>query len=317
MKDRRPKRGGRSKGPFLLAGLALFVALDVGLVALALSDGVAGRSASGGFTAPGTLSTPSASSETPSPSTTSAPSSPLPPSPSVYLSAVTESVAYRTAAGSCTTGVDAVLEKTTDAGASWAATSAETGIAGPIRLQSVDESYVYMVGLSSGTCEPGLIATYTSGADIQSYPDRLLGSWYLNPSSGTFHAPGRDIQAPCSTPQSLGVRDDLSAVVLCRDTSVYGTQDGGATWAAIPEAFGALAISASNEGGVLLASVDAACPGVSMARIDATGVRTLLGCNAAASAPAENLTISEAGPSVWMQNGDTVYVSTDAGASWG
>jgi hypothetical protein len=315
--NRRPKRGRRSKRPLVIAGLALFVALDVGLVALALSDGVAGRSASGDFTAPSVLSTPSASAAAPRPSASSAPESPLPPSPSVFLSAVSESVAYRTTAGSCATGADAVLEKTTDAGASWVATSTQTGLAVPLRIQAVDESYVYLVGLSSGTCEPGFIATYTSGEDIQSYPDRLLGTWFLNPSSGTFHAPGRDIAAPCSAPQSLSVRTDLSALVLCRDTSVYETQDGGDSWVAVPEAFGAMAVTASSGGGMLIASLDPACSGVSISRVDATGVKSAVGCNASASASTSDLAISASGPTVWMQDGDAAFVSVDAGATWG
>lgn len=311
--DKRRKRGARSKRIWILVGLAAFVVLDVGLVGLALSQG-RGDAGDDPDRAPDASATQTSPSE--EPSATPTPTTLAPPTS--YLSAVDSTTAYRTAAGSCAAASPAVLEKTSDAGANWTSSVIPTGLSSIVRLQAIDESYAFAVGLEASTCAPGLTATYTSGLGFQTYPDRLASAWYLDPATpAVVHSPGGDVAAPCATPHSLAVSSDLGSLVLCNDATVFETQDGGDSWSARADASGGLSVTAASDGGYRVARLDPACAGMSVATLTAAGTTTASGCNPSVAQTATDVVISEGDDALWMQSAGRVFISEDGGLSWG
>ena len=311
--DKRRKRGARSKRVWTLVSLAAFVVLDVGLVGLALSQGRGDADVDRNVEA----SAP-ADQTVPAPEPSSTPPRMALSAPSSYLSAVDSTTAYRAAAGSCAQASPAILQKTIDGGANWASSEIPTGLAGIVRLQAIDESYAFAVGLEATTCAAGLTATYTSGLGFQTYPDRLASAWYLDPATPeAIHSPGGDVAAPCAAPHSLAISSDFGALVLCTDASVYETQDGGASWTARADASGALSITSATTGGYKVARVDASCAGMSVATLAEVETVAPSGCNPSIPQTVTDVVISEGRDALWMQSAGRVYISEDGGLTWG
>ncbi|RFA20483.1 hypothetical protein B7R23_09965 [Subtercola boreus] len=85
-------------------------------------------------------------------------------------------VGYRSTAGTCTgtsTATDAVIELTTDGGATWTTVNpTNIRIRAVEKMIVVDESHVDLLAKYGDTCVESDVTTYTQGEFWQVYPDR-------------------------------------------------------------------------------------------------------------------------------------------------
>jgi len=315
--DKRRRRGALSKRPLVLAGLAAFLIVDVALVGYALSGANHGVDEASATSAPSASAAEETSTATPTPEIEEAALT----APTRFMSAVDATVAYRASSGTCPAATPPVIQKTTDAGSTWISSTLTTDLASVFRVQAVDSTYAYLVGLGGVACETGLTATYTSGAGFQTYPDRVASSWYLNPQAADIvHTPVGDTAAPCATAVSLAPSNDSTAAVLCDDRTVFRTTDAGVTWDSGVAVPGAAALASTGTSYVLGAQNVEGCTGVSIVGLGAEGdAPVTIGCSGdrpTTSADGQEITLSAAAGSVWLAIGDSVAVSLDGGVTW-
>ncbi len=257
-RNRLPKRPG-SKRTFALIGLGVFAIADVVLIALAL--GVIG----GGADEVDTTARPAASfTAEPSPEPTETPD-PIPPATPVLraLTVVDEQVAWRAERGNCDT--QAVIEVTSDGGATWTPTQPVTTEGREVLwLWAQDESYAQAAVSAGDDCEWTGIRTFTSGDFWNLSPDALDEAAFIAPD-GALITPN-DVTAPCDTPVDVAERGDTLAV-LCADGTVYESLDG-ADWtqASVP---GAVAITEAGDGYALAVQRLEGCDGIALVSLGA------------------------------------------------
>jgi len=324
-RDRKPARRKirRSRRPLIISGIVLFALVDVALVGIAVSspgesldDFFAGDPATP--SAPNAERGPSAAPESTPEPTPEATASPQLAPPTNRLSAVDATTAYRAASGTCSSTTTAVLEKTTDGGATWNASPVFTGMAAVVGLEAVSDTYAYLVGLQGDGCQPTVALTYTSGADFVNSPERLMGNWYADPATPTvIHAPsGGNVAAPCAHVVQLAAVDERHAGVLCSDGQVFQTADAGAAWGSAGAASGVTAIGGDGDGYLLAVAGAPTCEGVEVQRVALEGTATTRsGC---APVPAGGVAdaISSGGDAVWVSAGGATFVSSDGGVNW-
>ena len=295
--NRLPKRPG-SKRTLALIGLGVFAIADVALIALAL--GVVGGGANEGDT----TARPAASSTAEaSPESTETPD-PIPTATPVLraLTVVDEQVAWRAERGNCDT--QAVIEVTSDGGATWTATQPVTTEGREVLwLGSQDAEFAQAVVGASDACEPIGIRTFTSGNFWSLSADAIGLASYID-SAGVLVTP-RNVVAPCEGPVDVDEQADL-LTVLCGDGALHQTADGE-SWAKTTIS-GALAV-ASVEDSYLIAVRDApSCAGVALVTLPVTS----LGDGAAAPEPRACLigaidpgatVVGAGGDSVWLWSG--------------
>lgn len=319
-----PRRSGWSASSqygtrwWVIAGLVALLVVDAALVWVALSST---RSPASAAAAPSTVeltpATPVAG-ETPEPE----PTETTPPAPAgasrvnVVLAAFDAQVAYRAATGACPTA-QAVVEVTTDGGATWSPAALE-GASAPtaIAATSLDEASV--LAATADGCEAVAYRTFVRGADW-AQGESFAVAWRLE--GGEVVAPGGARSTPCAEPAQVAAADASAAIVLCGDASFARTIDGGAAWASTDPIAGATAVAmqpgaAGSGARVLLAGVDG-CAGVQVASFTAEGTLAAPGaCLTTDAAPgASTLAVDTAG-GVWVWSGTTVARSADGGSTW-
>jgi len=326
MPDARRKRGQRAmtRRRLAIAGIAAFVLVDLGLVALAVT-----REPSGLASEAGDATLPTASVAPPEASESATPT----PSPTVeaaavpvtrHLSAVDGQTAWRADTGACTPGSAATpltLEVSTTGGSSWVASTVTTpgAVAGVDRLQASDASTAFVVGPAGEDCSTAFTQTFSAGAAFRDYPDRLPSAWYVARSNqAVVHSPSGDRTAPCPVVVDLAVVSDSQAAVLCADRTLYRTADAAASWDAGTVVPGAVALTV-DAGTFVVASVGVdGCEGTQVASTAsaADAVVTPTGCSPVTSAEPGQVAVSAAAGSVWLWAGDDLAVSSDAGVTW-
>lgn len=257
-RNRLPKRPG-SKRTLALIGLGVFAVADIMLIALALGT-IGGGAGEGDTTA-----RPSASfTAEPSPEPTETPD-PMPPATPVLraLTVVDEQVAWRAERGNCDT--QAVIEVTSDGGATWTPTRPVTTEGREVLwLWAQDESYAQAAVSAGDDCERTGIRTFTSGDFWNLSPDALDEATFIAPD-GTLITPS-GATAPCDTPVDVAERGAALAV-LCADGTVHESIDGaGWTQAAAP---GAVAISDAGAGYALAVQRLEGCDGIALVSLSA------------------------------------------------
>jgi len=298
----RRKRSRKSRRPLAIAGIAAFLIVDVALVGYAV---VNGRSASADIAAIPSSPSPLAPERSATPSTSAAPA----PTDSAtssrpaerFLSAVSDSVAWRSSAGSCTVGdgdgESAAVERTTDGGATWSRQEV-TGLSSVVRVSAVSTEQAFVIGQRSGSCEMTLAVTYSAGTSFVEHPDDLASAWYIpGTDPGHVHSPDDAIVTPCTDVLELGVSSATTAFARCADGSLVMTQTGGSAWAAHEVQGEALALSA--DGKAVLVSDASSCSVVPTSDGPAVAAPE----NACASDPI-GLAVSDT--RVWMWIGDSV-----------
>ncbi|WP_209560548.1 hypothetical protein [Frigoribacterium sp. PvP032] len=324
MPDARRKRGQRASTRRRLAvlGIAAFLLVDVGLIAVAVTREPAGLAADREPSAlqPSSPAEESTAPVAPTPSAT--PTSAAAVQPTRLLSAVDGDTAWRGEVGTCTPGTDTAelsLETTTTGGADWSSTSVATnvGLAGIDRLQAADAATVFVVGPAGATCAPAFAQTFSGGAEFGDYPDRLAAAWYVTRTdTDTVHSPSGDHAAPCPV-IDLAVVSDTRAGVLCGDGTLHRTVDGATTWDAGAFVEGALAVTADAGEYLVASGGSVGCDGVAVASVGDTSTEPArVGCAPTTAGAPGSVAISAGAGSLWLWAADAVLVSADGGRTW-
>jgi hypothetical protein len=300
---------------WIYVAVIAFVLVDVLLISWALGSRSPGTSVSSAGPNP---------SFTPQPTSTPTPTAATPTvavPPTRLLSALDGFTAWRATTGECP--APAMPEITTNAGDTWRETDA-TGDVQMTALQSmtvVSDSLVQLVGLSADDCSPQFARSFVAGDDYSLAPNLLGGQWYVDPADREIvHTPSGDVEAPCDSVIALASRSDSQAGVVCSDTRVFTTPDGGSTWSNSVTIRGAVNL-AVTEMGYRIATVGLPeCAGVQLIALSAEPpTATPTGC-LPVDEPAEtmqgNVAIAEAAGTLWVWAGDTVMQSIDQGTTW-
>lgn len=291
-----------------IIGIAAFLLIDVALVAWALTATHPDVSAKPG-PIPTFTNRPATPTATPTPTPPPAPTTQAAPR---LLIAVSATEAYRATPGACT-GADTVFEKSTDAGATWqASNTGQYKFHTMLTLSGASDTQISAVVGAGTNCAIGAYSSFTGGQFWQEYPNNLASANYIDPADRSkIHTGGAAQSAPCPAALQLASSANSTAV-LCADT-VF-TRAGDGTWASAPLS-GVLALAASDSGYTLAVAGVAGCPGVSIQSLAVGGAPTVVGCAAAVTEPA-GVTLAQQGQNLWLWSGDTVSVSTTAGATW-
>ncbi len=285
-----------------IVGLGVFALADIALIALAL-----GLISGGADQAERNSASPAASlSAEASPEPTETPA-PIPPAAPVLraLAVVDGQVAWRAERGDCET--QAVIEVTSDGGATWIPTQpVTTGGREVLWLWAQDADYAQAVVGAGDSCAPTGIRSFTSG-DFWNLSADTVGEAAYVASDGTLVTPAGYV-SPCTSPTDVTERDDSTAV-LCADGTVHETSDG-VSWAsaAVP---GAVAFVAAGEDYVVAVQQTPSCGGMALVTLPVPS----LGDGVAASEPRACLSgsidpaatvVSAGGDSVWLWSGSEV-----------
>lgn len=255
----------------------------------------------GGGTNPGVAPT-----STPSPTSVDEPVSPSPQ----FLSMYDGTFGIRATAGSCT-GAPAVVQRTSDGGATWTAVTFDgVDVRQVLALDYVSDSQINVVA-AAADCTQTVVTSFTGGEFWQAYPEQIGSATYVQPTDQTtVRVEGTNMTAPCTVREVQSVTQTV--VVLCSDGSVQVRSSAGA-WAPA-NVSRALAMAPSGPSGLVLAVSEPTCSGVLIRSIDvSSGASTDLSCLAAEQA---NATIDLVSSSVFYWSGADFFTSKTGGASW-
>ena len=317
-------------------GLVAFLAIDIGLVFMALRSGRDAPTASPqvATTVTTTLTTPVATTTilptptTPAPtgasttSTTSAPSGPSAAPAAVpvarLVSALDATTAWRASAGSCVAG-GARVEVTTDGGATW--TRLRSPARAVARVQPLSRSGAFVIG-AGAECTPRQFATKDAGQSWDP-PTTVSGGWARRLDEPTqVLAPRAARATPCGAAAvvDLARSSATRAEALCASGSVVATDDGGQTWADAGSAPGAVALGTRLTGSGTLSTyavrVVPACPGYQVVRVAADSGAEPVACVRGESVARGQVGLSVTGTAAWIVAGDQTWVSSRDLTSW-
>ncbi|MGG7452668.1 hypothetical protein ACQ3HE_17335 [Plantibacter auratus] len=297
--------------------MALFLVADVVLVGLALT-------ANGGSSDPGTqrpIPTFGGTSSTPaSPEATEEPAAAEPTKR--FIAAGSATVLWRATQGTCE--VPAVVERSEDAGVTWAVNP--TAQAFDLRvvygLTATSEDEVQLVGSAGAECAVGGFSSTDAGDTWDSSPELLSTVAYQTPvapdGSTAVVMGGQPVAAPCPAVEVLAA-DETRTVTACSAVLAEWDASNG-SWTAIPFA-GIHAVELQPEQILFAARGVTGCAGLGVVRVPGTTLTSTsapenVGCVAEADLTAPAALTSAEGAS-WLWVGDTLLTSPDGGVSWG
>ncbi|WP_138945056.1 hypothetical protein [Plantibacter sp. M259] len=310
-------RLGSRRRTLALIGLALFLVADVILVGLALTAN--GRSADDATQRPiptfgGTPSTSAA------PEATEEPAAAEPTDR--FIAAGSATVLWRATQGTCE--APAVVERSADAGVTWAAIpTVETfDLRIVYALTATSEDEVQLVGSAGPECTVGGYSSTDAGDTWASTPELLSTIAYQTPvapdGSTTVVMTGQPVVAPCPVIEALAA-DATRTVTACSAVLAEWDATNG-SWTAIPFA-GIHAVELQSEQILFAARGVTGCAGLGVLRVPgttltATSAPESVGCVAAADLTAPAALTSAEGVS-WLWVDDLLFSSPDGGVSWG
>ncbi|MCU1639280.1 MAG: hypothetical protein JWL94_1927 [Microbacteriaceae bacterium] len=313
-----PRDSSRRRG-WIYFAIAAFIALDLLLVAWALSTT---RADPTGAPLPSVEPTspaePAVASE-PEPVVVAEPGTTAVP-PARILTAVDGTTAWRATTGACPAS-PARPERTTDSGETWVTTDATgpTGVTALLRIMVDGPQTASMVGLSGTDCTPQLIKTFVAGRNYVSYPEQLAGAWFVDPANrAEIHSPDGKSRAPCDAIIALAPSDAENAAILCSDNEIFMTTDAAATWSEPTVVPGALNLTSTGAGYVTVVVGSARCAGLQLLALSEEEV-TATGCypmTLQANSLAGNVALAVSHNTVWLWAGEALGRSTDGGATW-
>jgi hypothetical protein len=241
--------------------------------------------------------------------------------PTRILSALDGTTAWRATTGECP--APATPEVTTNAGDTWSMTdaTAEVQITALQGLTVVSDSLIQLIGLSANDCEPQFARSFVAGEDYSLAPLLLGDQWFVDPADrAVVQTPSGSVDAPCDSVVALAARTDSQAGVLCSDTRVFTTQNGGDTWGNSVTIRGAVNLAVTEMGYVIATVGLPECAGVQLIALSVDLLTaTPKGC-LPVDGPAEtmqgNVAVSEASGTIWLWVGDSVARSNNQGTSW-
>lgn len=310
------------------AGLVAFLAVDVGLVALALRSGHTSADAVPVLSTTRTAelnTTPMPPTSTRVPTSTTAPAtttaSPGGGAQGVpvarLVSSLDAATAWRATAGSCNRG-GATLERTSDGGQTW--TKVQSPARAVARIQPLDATRAFAIGAGTD-CALRQYASRDSGLTWLA-PTVVSGGWARQLAEPTqVLAPQSSAAVPCSK----GVVLDLSRIsateaqALCADGSVVVTEDGGVTWADSGDAPGAVAISnllVGNQLRTYAARIVGACKGVQLVVVAKGRAAEVVACVPVPDAQRGDVGLSINDRAGWLVAGDQTWLALGDLTSW-
>lgn len=191
---------------------------------------------------------------TPSPTPSQA-GTPAAPGAAERFLALGGDILWRATAGACDATAP-VVERSADAGTTWQTVTPTAQPVAQIRaLTAIVPQAVSAVADLGAACELATLRSYTDGQFWEAYPDALALGTY-SASDGTVVLGGQSVAAPCGTPWGLRSASDHAALIC--DGTAY-RRDGDA-WTALDS--DARAIATTADGVVVVARVEAGCPGI-------------------------------------------------------
>lgn len=295
----------------IAAGLAIFVAVDVLLVAMAFGWGRVdpATSAPGSVGQPDEISDgiPEAASSGTHPTDSQGPKRTSTPR---LLSVVSEAVAWRSEGGSCDDRGS--LELSMDGGETWgAAYPADEQLGRPLWLSGADYTAVQSVIASGPDCELSGVRTFDSGASWERQEQVVTNSAMVDPTdSSVLVWGGEDIAGPCESMSKVAVTGGVASVV-CDDGSLWSVSSDSTDWTEL-EVQGTIALAASDRRWVA-ATESPECNGLGLVELDESSTE-LLAC--APAEPDSDTALDMAGDTLWLWAGDEVLISSDGGSTF-
>ncbi len=296
----------------LIAGLAVLLVLTGALAWFALSyePKVADAGTVPTQPSPSVTPTPELTPE-PEPEPVAAPNSPV---MQRLLAAAAGGQVLRAMVGACPAPAGG-LEVSFDAGATWQAAATETVAATRLlQLDTSDPAITRMVSLNAETCAPQAARSFVGGTSWQA-ADLIESPWYIDPAdAGVVHTPAgaQAIECPAVGLASSGSR----AAVLCENSSVRITADGGASWSAPAAVPYAAAVGVTPTEFVVASAGEPECAGARTRLVGFDFVADPGACVAAEGATEGNTAVTGAEGQMYIWTGNTFARSFDAGATW-
>lgn len=252
----------------------------------------------------------STSNPTPAPAATNQPVAANPQ----YLSMYDGSLGIRATVGSCT-GAPAVVQRTTDGGATWKPVAFDgADIRQVLGLDFVSETQINVIG-AAADCVPTVVTSFTGGEFWQSYPEQIGTATFVQPTDSTrIRSSGTDLIAPCPVSELQSVGQSL--VALCSDGTLrmLSTSTSSSTsWRTIGGEQ-VLAIGASSATSFVAVTADTSCSGVELRSVDiSSGATSDLACVATSPTDA---TVDFASGSAFYWSDKSFLMSNDGGITW-
>lgn len=306
-----------SRRPLVIAGLILFVAVDILLVAMALSWGrdLPEAAESNFHTEPDEpVEDEGQASDEDEPSPTGdlggdEDQLQLQPVPRL-VSVVNESVAWRSEGGACDD--PGSLELTLDGGQTWGgAYPSADGLGRALWVSGADFATVQSAVASGVDCDLQGVRTFDSGASWNRDEQVVDNSVLVDPNDPSLLIWGGDvIQGPCADMNQVAVTGGVAGVI-CGDGSLWSSPSGSIEWTQTGIE-NAVALGGSD-GRWITALESGDCEGLSLVEFDEASVESLA---CAPTEPGAETAIDVSGNVLWLWAGDQTLVSTDFGRSF-
>ena len=303
------RSGGATTRTWWFVVLAVLVVADVALIAAAVASTRPGEQREAG-PIPTFSSGPTTEAPTPTPEPTTAPSS---TQPAGFLSAVSATEAWRATPGSCTDDA-AVVERSTDGGATWQPMELAFDLRTVVALEAGPEK-VSVFGGVGDDCERQFWSSFTAGGFWKEYPDQVSTLTFADVDSSTVSLDGTAAPSPCPAPSRV-LSDGTVGLVACADAVSTRTTGGDWSSVSVPGLLDAVLLSGEYLAGVT--GVDT-CDGVAVQSVTTPvtprSAATTIGCVTDVDA-AQGIVLASVDDVVWLSAGSVSRVSVDGGVTW-
>lgn len=299
-----------------MAGLALFLVVDVLLVAFAINSTRHPVEQGGSTIDPGVVAT------SPSTPTTGKTSATAPTAPRVEVVPLTQGLvafdadtAFRFTVGTCKTG-GSKLELTRNGGESWGPRSVPYDTV--VRVRVRPDGSAFVVGADAKSeCVPAIRQAAALDADFGD-SSVVSDAWFRDPRAATsIGVPTGGTAKPCGSARVVDLAVvDAGAAALCADGRVR-VSASGADWDTSATVEGALALALNAKARAFVAVPGAdSCEGLAV--VDASKPTKALGCAATDLAKVKpgTVSLSVTAKAGWLGVGDGVYRAGANLATW-
>lgn len=241
------------------------------------------------------------------------------PALSRVLAAQDSSLAYRAYTGACPEA-GAVVETTTDGGASWFSTDLSLfgSASAPQRILAGEDGYLSTLTLTPDNCvEAVAFQSYSLGTDWETVSEGADLTWHIDPADvSVVHVPGAGMASvPCAAAR-IASASATAAAVLCSDTTVALTSDAGTTWTVSASLPGAEDLTTSQDGYLVAQTDTPHCDGTAVTQVDSSlGIQTVA-CVSGIAAAGETAITQATDGTGWLWAGDSMLRSYDGGVTW-
>lgn len=209
-------------------------------------------------------------------------------------------------------------ELSVDNGMTWEPSYAiEAGATQILSAALLGDATAEMIALDQ-FCDPMLLRSFTAGVNWQPLQGAADLAWHFNPNAPyLLNSTLGPIDAPCEVAQLSLPHSGQNVAVLCQDSSVMSSVDGGAEWFESAPAIGAAAIVAASENLILAVPATDECAGVQLKQVAlADGEADDLGLCLDVDVAAGELALAAIDNNLALWSGETLLVSEDGGNSW-